>query len=60
MASWTVQDIPDLSGRTAVATGGNVGLGFRSVVELARKGARVVIACRSIRQGQCCGGTDSV
>lgn len=32
-------------------TGENVGLGFRSVLELARKGARVVIACRSIDKG---------
>jgi NAD(P)-dependent dehydrogenase (short-subunit alcohol dehydrogenase family) len=32
-------------------TGGNVGLGFRSVLELARNGARVVIACRSIDKG---------
>ena len=32
-------------------TGENVGLDFRSVLELARKGARVVIACRSIDKG---------
>lgn len=51
MPRWTVQDIPDLGGRTAVVTGGNIGLGFRSALELARKGAQVVIACRSIDKG---------
>lgn len=52
MAHWTVDDIPHLGGRTAVVTGGNRGLGFQSVLELARKGARVVIACRSIGKGR--------
>lgn len=51
MPGWTLQDIPDLSGRTAIVTGGNVGLGFKSVLELARKGARVFIACHSIDRG---------
>lgn len=51
MPDWTLQDIPDLSGCTAIVTGGNVGLGFKSVFELARKGARVFIACRSIDKG---------
>ena len=51
MARWTLRDIPDLAGRMAVVTGGNAGLGFRSVLELARKRARVVIACRSTEKG---------
>lgn len=51
MPRWTLLDIPDLTGRVAVVTGGNAGLGFRSVLELARKGARVVIACRSVDKG---------
>lgn len=47
MPGWSFSDIPDLGGRTAVVTGGNAGLGFRSSLELARKGARVLLACRS-------------
>jgi len=43
---WNVQDIPDLSGRLALVTGANSGLGLASVVALARKGARVLMACR--------------
>lgn len=51
MSNWTLRDIPELDGRTAVVTGGNTGLGFKSALELARKGSRVVIACRSIDRG---------
>lgn len=46
MKRWTISDIPDLTGKTAIVTGGNAGLGFVSALELARKGAEVVIACR--------------
>lgn len=46
MANWSLTDIPDLSGKHAIVTGGNVGLGFRSVLELARNKASVTIACR--------------
>jgi NAD(P)-dependent dehydrogenase (short-subunit alcohol dehydrogenase family) len=45
--SWTARDIPDQSGRVAVVTGGNGGLGLETVRELARKGARVVMAARN-------------
>lgn len=48
---WTTADLPDLSGRTAVVTGANSGIGFRTAVELARHGARVTMAVRDPGRG---------
>jgi len=44
--SWSAEDIPDQSGRVAVVTGANGGLGLEVSRELARRGAHVVMASR--------------
>jgi NAD(P)-dependent dehydrogenase (short-subunit alcohol dehydrogenase family) len=46
--AWTASDIPDQSGRVAVVTGANGGLGLETTRELARRGARVVMAARNL------------
>jgi NAD(P)-dependent dehydrogenase (short-subunit alcohol dehydrogenase family) len=45
--SWGVADIPDLTGRTAVVTGANGGLGLETARALAAAGAEVVMAARN-------------
>jgi len=45
--SWTQADIPDLTGRVAVVTGANGGLGLETTAALAGAGAHVVMAARN-------------
>jgi NAD(P)-dependent dehydrogenase (short-subunit alcohol dehydrogenase family) len=52
MSRWDITDIPDQSGRTAVITGANTGLGYETAAALAAKGARVVLAVRNLDKGK--------
>ncbi len=45
--AWTTTDIPDQSGRVALITGANGGLGLESTRALASKGALVIMASRN-------------
>jgi NAD(P)-dependent dehydrogenase (short-subunit alcohol dehydrogenase family) len=49
---WTAEDIPDLSGRRAVVTGANSGLGLQIALGLARHGAQVTLAVRDTAKGE--------
>ena len=49
---WTHDRIPDQSGRIAIVTGANTGLGYATARALAERGARVILACRSEEKGE--------
>jgi len=52
MSGWTSAELTDQSGKTAIVTGANSGLGEVTARELARVGAHVILACRNTEAGE--------
>jgi NAD(P)-dependent dehydrogenase (short-subunit alcohol dehydrogenase family) len=52
MTKWTAENIPDLSGKIAIVTGANSGIGYETARALARKGVTVILACRDKDKGK--------
>ena len=48
---WTIANLPDQTGKTAIVTGGNSGLGYYTCRALAARGAQVIMACRDQEKG---------
>jgi len=49
---WTTDNIPDLTGKVVIVTGANVGLGYETTKEIARKGATTIMACRNMDKAE--------
>ena len=52
ITDWTPDELPDLSGKLCIITGGNSGIGFEAAKTLAQKNADVVLAARSEDKGK--------
>ncbi|MGV0853329.1 oxidoreductase [Mycolicibacterium phlei] len=52
MSDWTAADLPDFTGRTVIITGANSGLGLVTARELARVGAKTILAVRNTEKGE--------
>jgi NAD(P)-dependent dehydrogenase (short-subunit alcohol dehydrogenase family) len=50
--NWSIEDMPDQTGKTVLITGANDGLGCHLTVAFARKGARVIMACRDMKKAK--------
>ena len=53
---WSAGDVGDQTGRFAIVTGANRGIGLPTAEELSRRGARVVMACRSVESARAAAG----
>jgi NAD(P)-dependent dehydrogenase (short-subunit alcohol dehydrogenase family) len=51
MADWTAANLPSFAGRTVIITGANSGLGAVTARELARNGAKIIMAVRNTTKG---------
>lgn len=49
---WTLETMPDQTGRVAIVTGSNSGIGLETAAALAARGATVVMACRSLDKAE--------
>jgi len=49
---WTQENIPDLTGKIIIVTGGNSGLGYESVLAFANHGAEVIMASRNAQKAE--------
>ncbi|MBB5158445.1 oxidoreductase [Saccharopolyspora phatthalungensis] len=57
MTAWKIDQIPDLTGRTAIITGANSGLGLHTAQALGTAGAHVVLAVRDVDKGKAAAAT---
>jgi len=51
-SNWTLDEMPSQAGKRIFITGANSGVGYCAAVELARRGATIVLACRDRARGE--------
>jgi len=51
-SSWTAQQLPDLTGKLYIITGGNSGIGLEAAKHLGKAGGDIVLACRSLDKAE--------
>ena len=49
--AWTMEQMPDMTGKVVIVTGANSGLGYETSRMFAIKNATVVMACRNTAKG---------
>lgn len=49
---WTAGQIPSQSGKTILVTGANSGIGYQAALEVARRGAHILLGCRNAGKGE--------
>jgi NAD(P)-dependent dehydrogenase (short-subunit alcohol dehydrogenase family) len=52
MSHWNIEQIPSQSGKVAIVTGANSGIGYETSLALARKDVTVIMACRNLQKGE--------
>jgi NAD(P)-dependent dehydrogenase (short-subunit alcohol dehydrogenase family) len=50
--SFDLTSAPSQKGRIAVVTGANIGLGYEITIGLAKKGAKIIMACRNLQKAE--------
>lgn len=52
MSKWDAMQLPSQYGRVAIITGSNSGIGYETALALAKKDAKVVMACRNVPEAE--------
>lgn len=49
---FNIENAPSQKGKIAIVTGANIGLGYETTIGLAKKGAKVIMACRNLEKAE--------